>query len=122
MKFRTATQTAIDEAKAIVRLGYPWWIRPFLLKGVVAITLARWIFLAEEIEKRSEEYIDKTVRHELTHVQQVNRVGFLRFLVRYGLEFVKHFWHERNLDRAYRKISFEVEAWAAEEADPQSGL
>lgn len=122
MKFGAGTQAAIDEAKAVVRLGYPWWMRPFLLQGVVAITLGRWIFLGKDIQQRSEDYVERLLRHELTHVRQVNQIGFMMFLIRYGLEFIAHFWHERNVDRAYRMISFEVEAWAAEEADPQSGL
>ena len=122
MNFSAATQKAIEDSAAVVRVGYPWWMRPFLMKGVVAITLARWIFLSAEMEKRSEDYIDRLLRHELAHVRQVNQIGFMMFLIRYGLEFVMHLWHERNVDRAYRRISFEVEAWGAEEGEAQSGL
>jgi hypothetical protein len=48
------------------------------------------------------------VRHELKHVEQYERLGFLRFLVRYVIE------HLRN---GYRNNAFEVEARAAEK-DP----
>ena len=122
MKFSPATQSAIEEARARVRVGYPWWLRPFLFRDVAAITLSRRIFVSADLEECAEEEIDRLMRHELAHVRQVVRIGFVTFVMRYGLEFVMHFWRERSVFRAYRLISFEIEARAAEEADPQSGL
>jgi hypothetical protein len=111
-KFSDAIQQAIADSQARVRVGYPWWLRPFLAHDVVAITLGRTIFLrAGEITHKT----NRLLRHELVHVRQVNQLGFLRFLWRYTTEFLRHFRHERNINRAYRKISFEIEANAEEE-------
>ncbi|HEX2060380.1 MAG TPA: hypothetical protein VHK90_06540, partial [Thermoanaerobaculia bacterium] len=62
----------------------------------------------------SEEAFARLMRHELAHVEQVNRLGLFVFLWRYVTEFLRHLWRERSLSRAYRMISFEVEAAAAE--------
>ena len=100
----------IAEAGARVCVGYPWWLRPWLMRGVIAITLGRTIFLRGACD-------DRLLRHELVHVRQVRQLGLLRFLWRYMTEFLVHFRRERNVTRAYRCISFEVEAYAEEERD-----
>jgi len=104
--------SAIAETRAKIRLGYPWWLRPFLAGDVIAITLGRRIFLRGAMTGAK---LEKLLRHELVHVRQVNRHGLLGFLARYAAEFVRHWWRVRDVNRAYRLISFEVEAWAAEE-------
>ena len=100
----------------MVRLGYPWWLRPFLMKNVIAITLGRRIYLSPAAATRSMDYVQRLLRHELAHVRQVNRHGLLVFLVRYAAEFLRHLWRTKSMDEAYRRISFEVEARAAEES------
>jgi hypothetical protein len=51
----------------------------------------------------------------------VNRLGLVRFLGLYAGEFARHWLAERSVHRAYRKISFEVEAYGEEgEATPDS--
>lgn len=110
------------EARARVRLGYPWWLRPFLQKGVVAITLGRRIYLAEVMGTRPADSLTRLLRHELTHVKQVNRHGLTVFLALYLYEFLRHLWRMRSAAAAYRLISFEVEAWAAEEEESGTGL
>ena len=45
---------------------------------------------------------------------QVDRHGLIGFLVRYVTEYLRHLWRYRSMDRAYREISFEIEARAAE--------
>src|SRR6266480_274823 len=32
----------------IVRIGYPWWLRPFLHRNAIAITLGRRVYMAPE--------------------------------------------------------------------------
>lgn len=108
-KFSAAVQQLIDDSGARVRVGYPWWLRPFLMRGVIAITLGRTIFL------RGAEFNDRLLRHELVHVRQVKELGLVVFLWRYVMEFLRHWRREKNMSRAYRLISFEVEAWAEEE-------
>jgi hypothetical protein len=93
--------------------GYPWWLRPFVMKGVVAITLGRRIYVTPN-SNRAQKAIERLLWHELTHVRQVRKHGLFVFLVRYVSEFVRLFLRERSVTRAYRGISFEVEAWAAE--------
>ncbi|MEO8383175.1 MAG: hypothetical protein ABI779_26195, partial [Acidobacteriota bacterium] len=104
---------AIAEARARLRVGYPWWLRPFLMRDVVAITLGRRIYLRHRAGLSSFERI---VRHELAHVRQVNRLGLVRFLWKYLSEFVGHWRRLRAVSPAYAQISFEIEACAAEEA------
>ena len=106
----------IADARAKVRLGYPWWLRPWLARNVVAITLGRRVYLSPDIVQRPDNYLVRLLRHELAHVAQVNRLGLVRFLWRYVTEFLRHFWRVRSVQAAYRLISFEVEAAAAEEA------
>ena len=107
-------QTAIDGAGAVVRIGYPWWLRPFLMRGVVAITLGRRVYVAAGV---ASHQIERILRHELVHVAQVNRLGLPRFLYRYLTEFVRHWRATRSVSRAYMLISFEIEAYEAEEQD-----
>ena len=111
-----AIASAIDDARARVRVGYPWWLRPFLARDVIAITLGRRIYLSGRATARSTDYLQRLLRHELAHVRQVNRHGLILFLVRYIAEFSSLLVRERSINTAYRKISFEVEARAAEEA------
>ena len=94
--------------KAIVRIGYPWWLRLFLHRRTIAITLGRRIYVAEGYAT------DALLRHELVHVRQAGGLGVLRFLLRYAAEYVRNRRRGMAHDDAYRAISFEVEAFAAE--------
>jgi hypothetical protein len=114
-----AIQAAIEDARARVRIGYPWWLRPFLARDVVAVTLGRRIFVRTELAARSFE---RLMLHELEHVRQVNRLGLLPFLWRYLTEFARHWVRLRSLPAAYAAISFEVEARRAEEEIPPPRL
>jgi len=112
-----ADSLTAQRAKVIV--GYPWWLRPWLARDVVAITLGRRIFLGKD---SGGEHLERLIRHELAHVRQVNELGLPVFLVRYLWEFARHLRRLRSVARAYESISFEVEARAAEEGNPESGL
>jgi len=101
----------IEESRAKVRVGYPWWLRPFLMRDVIAITLGRRIYVRQTMAPASFE---RLLRHELAHVRQVQRLGRVRFLWRYTAEFVRHWIRLRNVSAAYAAISFEIEARAAE--------
>lgn len=110
---------AVAESRAKVRIGYPWWLRPFLARDVVAITLGRRIYVREMLESASFE---RLLRHELAHVRQVHRLGLVVFLWRYVLEFARNWRRLRSFHAAYAAISFEIEARAAEEDDSGTGL
>lgn len=105
-------EQAIAAARAKVRLRFPWWMRPFLMKGVVAITLGRRIYVAAEV---AEERTIRFIRHELAHVRQINRLGLLRFYWRYFREYIANRRSGMTPSVAYRNISFEIEALSAEE-------
>jgi hypothetical protein len=105
-------QTLAEAANAKVRVGFPRWLRPFLMRGVVAITLGRRVYLAATV---AEGAMERIVRHELAHVRQVARLGLPRFLWRYVAEYVRHRRRGLRSHAAYLAISFEVEALAAEE-------
>lgn len=111
-----AVESAIAESRARIRVGYPWWLRPWLARDVIAITLGRRIYLSRKATARSSAYLERLLRHELAHVRQVNRHGLIPFLVRYLVEFARLLARERSINTAYRKISFEVEARAAEDS------
>lgn len=112
----TAVESAIRDSRARVRVGYPWWLRPWLARDVIAITLGRRIYLSGNATARSSDYLARLLKHELAHVRQVNRHGLLPFLARYIAEFVRLLIRHRSINTAYRNISFEVEARAAEES------
>jgi hypothetical protein len=116
MKLPPAVEELVSDARAVVRTGYPWWLRPFLARNVIGITLGRRIYLSPRMAQRSGSAMERLLRHELAHVRQVNRLGLPLFLVRYVSEFLTHLLRERSVASAYRKISFEVEAAAAEES------
>lgn len=90
-------------------------MRPFLMKGVVAITLGRRIWI------RAGARTDALLRHELTHVRQMRDLGILRFGCRYLREYVRNRVNGMPADDAYRNISFEREAFAAETYNPGTG-
>ena len=105
-------EQAIAAARAKVRFRFPWWLRPFLQKGVLAITLGRRVYVAADL---AEERAMKFLRHELAHVRQINRLGLFRFYWRYLSEYVVNRRKGQSPSDAYRNISFEIEALAAEE-------
>lgn len=104
----------ITELRARVRFGYPWWLRPWLARNVAAITLGRTIWVSRAFADVAPMQLERLLRHELAHVRQVLRLGLVRFLWRYVAEFVRHYARLRSVHAAYERISFEVEARAAE--------
>lgn len=100
------------DAGARIRFRYPWWLRPFVLRDVVGITLGRRIYLSADVAERQ---IERFLRHELAHVRQINRVGLIRFYWRYVREYIGNRRAGLEPAEAYRRISFEEEARLAEE-------
>jgi hypothetical protein len=90
-----------------VRTAFPWWLRPFLFNDVAAITLGRRAYISERLEGEARE---RVIRHELVHIQQIERVGLLRFYLRYLLEYLANRRAGMTAAEAYRRISFEQEA------------
>ena len=111
MKLRASNpeslQRAIAETGAVIKYRFPWWLRPFLLRGVAGITLGRRIY----IEGANPESI---LRHELVHVRQIQRLGLVRFYWTYIREYAANLRRGLSSAEAYRRISLEEEAFAAE--------
>ncbi len=93
--------------------------------GFGAITFGSRVLIARSIVRRGEDGLLRApgalVAHEATHVLQYERAGYVRFLFRYLREYSAALkkGSGRGLQRhwpAYRAISFEAEARAAEEA------
>ena len=111
MRLSDELQAAIAKTRAIVRTRYPWWLRPFLMRDVVAITLGRRIYLAANT---GEAEVENLLRHELVHVRQIARLGLIRFYWLYALEYLTLRRRGFSSSEAYQRISFEAEAFAAE--------
>lgn len=111
-----ALQEQIGALRARVVPGYPWWLRPFVARGVIAITLGRRIYLSADFVRARAHEAEGLLRHEIVHVGQVARLGLIRFLLRYAGEYLSLRRQGFGHFEAYRRISFEVEAFAAEEA------
>jgi hypothetical protein len=90
-----------------VRMGFPWWLRPFLFRDVIAITLGRRVYLSAKLEGAA---LQRILAHELVHVGQIERVGLVRFYWRYLREYVANRRQGMPAPEAYRRISFEQEA------------
>lgn len=99
----------IEESGARVRVGFPWWLAPFL-RGILGITLGRTIYLAPHLLERGQQTVEATLRHELAHVRQQMRLGLVRFLYRYLAEYVRLRLARMTHQQAYEAISFEREA------------
>lgn len=105
---------ALADAGAVVRIGYPWWLRPWIFREVAAITLGRRIFVSAGVR---EEQIQSLLLHELEHVRQIMAMGLGTFLWHYGVEYLRNRRLGMSRDEAYRAISFERDAFAAERDD-----
>lgn len=81
------------------------------------MTLGRTIYLLPDFVRNPSSDLVRLIRHELAHVEQVNRLTLPVFLVRYAAEFVFHSVRERSVEEGYRRISFEREALARERDD-----
>jgi hypothetical protein len=97
---------------AKIAFAFPFWLRPFLQRGVIAITLGRRVYVSARVKG---EELERLLRHELKHVEQVNRLGLVRFYWRYVREYIALRKSGLKSFEAYRRVSFEEEASAAEE-------
>jgi hypothetical protein len=95
----------LPEGVAIVENSRVAWMATLVLRvRAVALVLGHRIYL---FGATRQEFLSsrRWVLHELKHVEQYQRMGFWRFLARYG-------WY--SLRYGYRKNPLEVEARAAE--------
>ncbi len=109
-----ALRADLESSGARVRFGFPRWLRPLLFREVAAIALGRRIYLTPLMSERSVAEVEALLRHELTHVRQAARLGLTLFLYRYASEYIGLRLRGRTGPQAYREISFEREAFEAE--------
>ncbi len=86
-----------------------WYPKRILLPlfGLTAITLGRTLYFA-----RSKQNVSITlIKHEVIHVHQMERLGLIRFGLRYFGEYTWNFLRMWDRNRAYLAISFEAEAY-----------
>lgn len=96
-----------------LRVGYPRWLRLLLMRNVAAFTFGRRIWIARETAGAELEAL---LRHELVHVRQMEEHGVIGFVARYLREYLANRFRRMGHEAAYRAISFEREAFAAERA------
>lgn len=109
-----STSARIEETSARVRVGFPFWLRPFLVRGVLAITLGRRIYVAPKMLHRAQNDLEALLRHELAHVRQVAQLGLVRFVAIYIRDYLRLRRSGLSRHQAYAAIPFEIEATAAE--------
>lgn len=78
---------------------------PFLSRGSDAMTLRSLILV-----RRGHEDSQRLLAHELVHVEQWDRLGVVRFLVRYLGSYFKNLARVRRHRPAYLAIPMEAEA------------
>ena len=82
-----------------IRLRYHvWFLRRSWIDG---ITIYPFIFF----KQRQADITDELFRHELEHIYQVRREGWIKFYIKYLYYQFRH---------SYRKIPYEVEAYAVQ--------
>ena len=74
------------------------------MRGVAGITLGRRIYVID----------GETLRHELVHFDQIQRLGLFNFYWTWIREYIGNRRSGMSADEAYRKISLEAEAFEAE--------
>lgn len=79
--------------------------------GVSAITLYPYILFAMQEDQVSK----KLMRHELIHCAQIEKEGMIKFYLKYVFEYFKNRLKGMPHWKAYRSISYEVEAYENED-------
>ncbi len=97
----------------VVRIGFPWWMRPFLWRDVLALTIGRRVWISAQVRD-----VERLLRHELVHVRQMEEHGVLPFLWKYVRHYLRNRRRGMRHHDAYLAIPFEVEAFAAERVEP----
>lgn len=86
---------------------------PLLAPGTAGMTLGRFVLLSTDTDHDGTRQL---LAHELVHVRQWHELGVPRFLYRYLRSYAKQLVRHRHHQRAYRSITFEVEAYDEAEA------
>lgn len=88
----------------------PTFIKLFTPKNIAAVSIFPFIILGEKELKKDKIFIN----HELIHIYQQMELFFVLFIILYYFEFLILLIRYRNIQYAYRNISFEREAYENE--------
>lgn len=89
-------------------------IRLFKIYGIV---LYPFVFISLKKEDRGVRVV---LKHELTHVYQVQSCGVLRFYLDYLFQYIKNLFKYKNHKEAYLNISYEIEAYRKQYSFPDN--
>ena len=79
-------------------------------KNFGAITIYPFIFFTTTFE----ETPPRLIAHEMVHIAQVDKLGWIRFYSSYLYYFIKNLIIYRNVQQAYWFIPYEIEARGVE--------
>lgn len=85
-------------------------VRMLWRPGISGVTLGRLVLVDPKLMRGDIECLGRLVTHELVHVRQFADQGYLRFMVRYVLEYWSARVRGEPHREAYRGISAEIEA------------
>ena len=88
----------------------PFFIRYFTPKNISGLTIFPLIILEKEELKLDKVFIN----HEMIHILQQAELFLIFFFLLYYVEFLIRLLKYRNVQQAYRNISFEREAYENE--------
>lgn len=80
----------------------------FPLKPYKAIALLKWIIVREAAKERFTQF---DYNHECIHYAQEKELWYIGFYLLYLFEFLLGLLYFFNWNKAYRNISFEMEAY-----------
>lgn len=79
-------------------------------RGFRGLTVYPFVILNNKNDKQNAVLMN----HERIHLRQQLELLVLPFFIWYGIEFLVRLWQYKNVNRAYKNISFEREAYTNE--------
>lgn len=87
---------------------------PHLL-GANGVTIYPFVFIDCSVKNA---VVSRLIQHEWIHVGQIRKLGICRFYFTYFWQFMVKFLKYGDRDKAYRSISYEIEAYGMQSAIP----
>ena len=95
-------------------LHFNHWL-PKVLSLLPGIRIAGIVlFYRAYFYQPKEQVSQRLLKHEKEHIKQQKEEGFLLFLIKYIYEFIVNFMRYWSFWKAYKNISYEIEARKAE--------
>ncbi len=115
----------VDPSQVVVREA-PRWFRALWAKGIVAVAMPWAIYMTPVMMDRYEAAADprrlgQLLVHELTHIEQLRRLGRTRHVAQYTGDYIKGRLKRQGHWEAYRSIRLETEARQVAELVAEDG-